>query len=740
MNHGPFISSTIATEPVTEKAIAVRVNEQASAVMVFDTDLLRVSAAWTGGMLNWFAARDGLQNWPTPGGAIHFATRKGPGWSRTGSFADPRDVPAGPLPKSWGHYKGLYLNGDHVVFSYTIGATQIFDSPGFTTLSERPVFTRTLNLAPTTETLSLRVLDLPDEAFLQFERGYVRIRRFGRMDNRFVAVRGLPAGAKWAIVDQQLTLQFPSTQQAQRVQLLISAVMTPGGGRGGAPPPAAMSLTSFMNAFVAAVESSAQVPDLAPLREPGASRWPAVETQAVTGTGTGALTVDTFTVPENNPFQSWIRLSGVDFLSDGRAVVSSISGDVWLVSGIGPTLGTLSWKRFATGLNQPLGVKVVNNRIYVTGRDQITILNDRNNDGEADFYENFNNDVIASDNFHEFTMHLETDSKGNFYFAKGTDWPAVSEEIPVPHTRHNGTVLRVAPDGSRLDIVATGLRHPNGFTVGPNDEMAFADNQGNWLPTSVVHMVKEGGVYGFAPTAQTPQPPTQYEKPIVWLPHAFDNSPANPIWVPNNLWGPLGGKMLLMSYGKATLSLLMTERVEGQIQGAIMNLPLRFDSGLLRGRFQPDGHLYLAGLSNWQSDGSKKGGFHRVRYSPNPLNTPIAVNVRSNGIQLTFSDPLDAKAAVDRENYNIQQAVYRWHSAYGSPMYKKSDPNVQGMDPVPVTAVRLSRDRKVVTLEIAKLEPVDQMQIRYILKAADGTELRQTIHSTINRVPAAAAK
>ena len=269
MNHGPFISSTIATEPVTEKAIAVRVNEQASAVMAFDTDLLRVSAAWTGGMLNWFAARDGLQNWPTPGGAIHFATRKGPGWSRTGSFADPRDVPAGPLPKSWGHYKGLYLNGDNVVFSYTIGATQIFDSPGFTTLSERPVFTRTLNLAPATETLSLRVLDLPDEAFLQFERGYVRIRRFGRMDNRFVAARGLPAAAKWAIVDQQLTLQFPATSQPQRVQLLISAVMTPGGGRGGAAVPAAASLTSFMNAFAAAVEASAPVPDLAPLREPG---------------------------------------------------------------------------------------------------------------------------------------------------------------------------------------------------------------------------------------------------------------------------------------------------------------------------------------------------------------------------------------------------------------------------------------------------------------------------------------
>jgi hypothetical protein len=266
--------------------------------------------------------------------------------------------------------------------------------------------------------------------------------------------------------------------------------------------------------------------------------------------------------------------------------------------------------------------------------------------------------------------------------------------------------------------------------------MAYADNQGNWLPTSVVHMVKEDGIYGFAPTQAKPTP--QYEKPIVWLPHAFDNSPANPIWVPDKQWGPLGGKMLLMSYGKATLSLVMTERVDGQIQGAVMNLPLRFDSGLLRGRFRPDGNLYTVGLSNWQSDGARKGGFHRVRYAPKPaLNMPVAVNVRANGIEIAFSDPLDQKAAVDRENYNVQQAMYRWHSAYGSPMYKKSDPNAQGMDRVDVTAVQLSRDRKVVTLLIPKLEPVDQMSIGYILKAADGTELRQTIHSTINKVPAA---
>ena len=398
-------------------------------------------------------------------------------------------------------------------------------------------------------------------------------------------------------------------------------------------------------------------------------------------------------------------------------------------------LGTLSWKRFATGLNQPLGVKVVKNRIYVTGRDQITILNDRNNDGEADFYENFNNDFLAADNFHEFTMHLETDSKGNFYVTKGTAWPAIAEDMAVPPTPHNGTLMRLPPDGSRVEVVATGLRHPNGFAIGPKDQMVFADNQGNWVPTSVLHMIRPGGVYGFVPTAQTPERPKDFEKPIVWLPHAFDNSPGSPVWVTSPQWGPLTGKMLLTSYGKATLSLVLTEQMEGQNQGAVMNLPLRFVSGLMRARFRPDGHLYLAGLSNWQSEGAKKGGFHRVRYTGKPLHLPVAFNVRANAIELTFSDALEAKQAVDPQSYNIQQANYRWHAPYGSPMYKLSNPEQQGMDPVNVSRIRLSRDRKTVTLEIPNLQPVQQMQIGYILRAADGAELRQTLHATINKVP-----
>ncbi len=57
---------------------------------------------------------------------------------------------------------------------------------------------------------------------------------------------------------------------------------------------------------------------------------------------------------------------------------------------------------------QPLGVKIVDGKIYVTCRDQITRLNDLNGDGETDFYENFNNDHQVTEHFHEFAMGLQT--------------------------------------------------------------------------------------------------------------------------------------------------------------------------------------------------------------------------------------------------------------------------------------------------------------------------------------------
>ena len=63
-----------------------------------------------------------------------------------------------------------------------------------------------------------------------------------------------------------------------------------------------------------------------------------------------------------------------------------MQGDVWRVEGLNDDLEHVIWRRVASGLHQALGLVVADDKIYVLGRDQITELQDRNGDGEADFY------------------------------------------------------------------------------------------------------------------------------------------------------------------------------------------------------------------------------------------------------------------------------------------------------------------------------------------------------------------
>ena len=88
----------------------------------------------------------------------------------------------------------------------------------------------------------------------------------------------------------------------------------------------------------------------------------------------------------------------------------------------------------------------------------------------------------------------------------------------------------------------------------------------------------------------------------------------------------------------------------------------------MRARFHPkDGQLYVAGLRGWQTTGLKNGCFQRVRYTGAPVNMPIAMHARKDGIEIQFTDSLDTQAAADPENWNIEVWNYIWSSAYGSP-------------------------------------------------------------------------
>ena len=473
--------------------------------------------------------------------------------------------------------------------------------------------------------------------------------------------------------------------------------------------------------------------DLDPQTHGGPPRWPErLTTTGALGEDNGPYVIDTITAPMENPWESWLRFGGFDFFADGRrAALGTWNGDVWMVSGIDGDLDELTWQRIATGLFQPLGLKIIDEQIYVCCRDQITRLNDLNGDGETDFYENFNNDHQVTEHFHEFASGLETDADGNLYFAKAARH-ALDAVVP-----HHGTLIRVSPDGTQSEILCNGFRAPNGVAIGPNGEWVVSDQEGHWTPANRINLLKRDGFYGNMWSYHRGERPTTYEPPICWLPVAVDRSPAEQLWVDSDRWGPLKGSLLSTSYGTGQIFLVPYELVDGVPQGSAVRFPLSFPTGIMRARFHSgDGQLYVCGLYGWSSDKTVPGGFYRVRYTGEPVHMPVESHVMANGLSLKFTHPLARESAEDTDNYNLTQWNYRRAATYGSEHYLVSDPKRTGADPVTVLSATLSEDGRTVFLQLPNVQPVMQLRISYRLTAADGTQLKHDVYSTINVVPA----
>jgi hypothetical protein len=750
---GPFWSGTIRAPrsspggTIAMKGIAVTVGAEKNAFVCYDTDLLRVSLAWTGEFLNFGNTLTRIE-WPPPPqvrGAPAFGIKSGPGWGNNGSFADPRTNQQGPLPRDWAHYEGIYVNGDQVVLKYTVGGVEVLESPGFLNVNGQPVFTRTFQFSKPT---SGQTLVLADGVEGLAAEGTPAVVKLAGEKSLGTDAQSLPKGSRLeAVGDNRLVIRLGQVEANKPFRVSFSTDLQRAG-----------------------FDEARKLPlsDLRELTNGGPVRWTeTVETKGVRGTGDGPYVADTLTEPASNPYNAKTFFGGFDFFSDGRAAICTFHGDVWVVSGIDDSLEKLVWRRYATGMFQPLGLKIVNGLVYVLGRDQITRLRDLNKDGEADYYENFNNDVIVTSNYHEFALDLHTDTEGNFYFAKGAPWePAVTSP-------HQGCLLKVSKDGARLEVIATGFRAPNGMTVGPRNEITVGDNQGHWIPSSKLSWIERGGFYGMTPAAHrelklerngtnfTANPsdpevrarfqfkgwdansplPEGYDKPISWLPMNMDNSNGGQVWVTSDKWGPLKDHLLFMSYGKCTLFAVMLDQVEGVRQAAMVQFPFKFNSGVMRGRFNPrDGQLYLCGLKGWQTSATRDGGFYRVRYTGQPVRMPGAFHAANDGVQIAFTSPLDAKSAADPANYSVERWNYLWTGAYGSPEFSVNNPAEKKHDKLEVKSARVSADGKTVWLEIEDMKPADQMKIKYSLDAADGTTISQEIYGTIHKLGSGAKK
>jgi putative heme-binding domain-containing protein len=469
--------------------------------------------------------------------------------------------------------------------------------------------------------------------------------------------------------------------------------------------------------FVRAVAATSEHP-LKDALLGGPAQWPQEFTVQGKLGSNEPYALDTIPLPTDNPWRALLFIGDHDFLKDGTAMVCTIQGDVWRVSGLDEKLEHVRWRRFASGLHQPLGLVVHDDQVYVIGRDQITRLHDLNHDGEADFYECVSNRMTTSPSGHDYTCGLARDEQGRFYTASGKQG-----------------LIRISANGKSVDVLATGLRNADGVGIAHDGAITVPSSEGEWTPASMICLVKPPEKSASADRSAAPhfgyggpQARRMPDLPLVYLPRGLDNSSGGQVSVPDDRWGPLKDQLIHFSFGTGSHFLVLRDEVNGQAQGAVVPLVGEFRSGAHRGRFNPkDGQLYVSGMAGWGSYTPDDGCFHRVRYTGKPVQLPRSFHVHENGVLVAFTQAVDRKALAKQPNHFAQVWNYRYSPGYGSPELSTRHPGTVGHDHLEISAVH-AIDDNTVFVELPDLQPVSQLHLFLQVDGGRAQELFITVH------------
>jgi mono/diheme cytochrome c family protein len=450
--------------------------------------------------------------------------------------------------------------------------------------------------------------------------------------------------------------------------------------------------------------------------QPVAKRWKKKVRLPLTENKEGnALHFEPIPLPLENPYQRAVRAAGIDFFKDGRIALVTFDGDVWIGEGLRPGSQEIHWSRFASGLHEPLGLRLREEEIFVFDRNGLWRLQDRDGNGEADYHELFCSQIDQTAETREFASALEVEKDGGFLVCK-------PGQTGSTMGRSSSAILRISPDGQRVTRLAHGFRQPYLGYDPVTGQIAASDQQGHYVPSTPVDFVKKGAFYGH------PNEPADKDRlvspPLTWIPHQECGSGAAIIWMRNSKMEALADQPVLLSFNPPRLFQIHAEVNEFVTQGGVTPLQLPLDDPLLKGAINPvDGLLYLTGLNIWGTKAKGKTFLGRVR--PNPKRTwtiPTHVQVAKRGIFLRFATPLATQSASKRESYEVRRWNYKRTPNYGSPNYKLD--GTKGTETLVVASVKLSEDKQAVFLGIPDMREVMQIEVGYKITAADDTPIQ----------------
>lgn len=672
----------------------------------FDVDLLRISAIWKGKGVTPTALAPGSyhdvtrktlggqKNLPEPDGELWIANGIYPGWQTgdTLSLTDPREpapspeeIGRGPIAETLGRFDAIRQTEGGVILEYTVAGTKVREHisriiPLGTLKPESSGVLRTFEVAAGEKPLLLALGKLPDGTQIESRHDLPKL----ESSSSGVAIVRVPARTApvtFAVVHNAKTLAtFPAM-------------------------PGAFGPTTAK-----------------------APRWPQTVTTTVKlSSAKDAYVVDHIPLPANNPWKRGVRPADVQFMKDGRAFLTTLDGDVWLARGldVANTSGTITWKRYASGLHEPMTCAIRDEELFVFDKNGIWRLRDTDGNDEADVHELFSNAFAQTADNREFPSQIRLAPNGEFIIAKGG-------QQDTTLGKHNGSVLRVSADGRKATLLGHGFRQPN---IGVNIRTGLvtsSDQQGQYIPSTPLHIVRDNQFYGFLaaflPKDKYPEP---IADPLTWIPHAVDSSALSQVWLFGARMGPLNDQLVHIGFNKPEVFRVILNERGSRPQASVVSITKAFEYPPLNGSVNPiDGQLYIAGFQvlGWGNIIDVGAGFGRVRYTGAPVTLPREIVPMDKGVLIRFESELDAKKAMDPGSYSLQSWSYKRSYKYGSAQYK--DDGQPGQDSLVPSGAYLAKDGRSVFIAVPGMKPVMQLRVGWALATKDGKAFEENAYTT----------
>jgi glucose/arabinose dehydrogenase/mono/diheme cytochrome c family protein len=409
---------------------------------------------------------------------------------------------------------------------------------------------------------------------------------------------------------------------------------------------------------------------------------------------------------------------------DGRVFIASMKlGEVLVLRDPTGDGKMARYENYARGLFQEAySLLAEEDALYVLHRRNLTRIVDAERGGLAGRLERMALLPHGAADTYDYAYGLARD-RGGFVFSYA---PYANTTLPG-----SGGAVRLTP-GKPPEEIAFGMRNPFGWCNGPDGDVFFTDNQGEWVATNKLCHLAEGRFYGFPNQAQKQHVAKPAGLPAVWVPYDWARS-LNGVTFDNTggKFGPFAGQFFLaeLMFGGAIVRAQL-EKVNGVYQGACFPFWGKGLLGPLCLAFDPKGRLWVGSITEpgWMAQ-PDRGALYRIDYTGTPPFEIQSIHVRPRGFRLTFTTPVSAESARRLASYQVEHFRYEYTGAYGSPELDRTR--------VAVERVAVAEDGRSVELTTGSLVKgrVYMIAVPGVRSAKGETLVHPTGAYTLHEVP-----